>query len=63
MRARQIKTPKMYDLQLWRKVDDTYRHVETRVWNSPYRLCKWEKDNREAYKAHFEFYKIVPNQK
>ena len=50
-----------YNLELWKKVNGKWVHSETVIWNAPYSLCKGEKVKRNAYKAHFEYYKIVKN--
>lgn len=52
---------RLHNLQLWKKVNGKWIHFSTEIWNGPYSLCKGEKIKKEAYKAHFEFYKIVPN--
>lgn len=54
---------KLYNLELHKKLNGKWVHYSTDIWNSSYSLCKGEKIKKEAYKAHFEFYKIVPNQK
>lgn len=54
---------KLYNLELHKKVGNKYVHDSTVVWQCPYSLCKGEKIKKQAYKAHFEFYKIVPNEK
>lgn len=52
---------KLYNLELHKKVNGKWVHHSTVVWNGPYSLCKGEGVKKNAYKAHFEFYKIVPN--
>ena len=52
---------KAYDLQHWRKVNGQWRHYATPIRNKPYGLVKGQKNKLDAAKAHFEFYKIVPN--
>lgn len=39
------KAPKLYnvELHLWDKKKKTDTHIETKMWNSPYALCKWKK--------------------
>jgi len=59
MRAQKVR--KTYDLQLWKKLHDKWRHHSTVMYNQSYGLCKSEKNKRESNKAHFEFYKIVLN--
>lgn len=61
MRAKQIKPVDLYDLQLWKKTGDKYRHYETVIWAQPYGICKGKKKILDDNKAHFEYYKIVHN--
>ena len=55
------KPPKKYNLELWKKLRGEWRHHSTVMYNQPYGICSSEKKKRETNKAHFEFYKIVPN--
>jgi len=52
---------KTHNLELHKKVNGTWRHSETIIWNASYSLCRGEKKKREAYKSHFEYYKITKN--
>ena len=54
---------KMYDLELWHKLNGNYILQKKVVRNVPYPLCKGEKTKYEARKKHFEYLKIVPCQK
>lgn len=56
-----MEAVKLFNLELHTKVDGRWRHHSTVVWNCPFSLCKGEMIKRNAYKTHFEFYKIVPN--
>ena len=51
----------LYNLELHKKVNGIWLHFETIIWNVPYALCLGEKIKKEAYKSHFEFYKITKN--
>jgi len=48
-----------YNLELHKKVNGSWVHDSTPIYNVPYALCRGEKIKREAYKSYFEFYKIV----
>ena len=52
---------KLYNLVRYRLHDGKWKEEATVVWNCPYSLCRGEKKKKEATKAHFEFFKIVPN--
>ncbi len=56
------KPVKLHNLELHKKVNGVWVHDSTVIWNCPYSLCAGEKIKRNAYKAHFEFYKIVDNE-
>lgn len=56
-----MKNPKLYNLELHKKVNGKWVHHMTRIKNSPYSLCKGMKLHYEMSKTHFEFYKIVEN--
>ena len=56
-----MQKPRLYDLQLHKKVNGVWVHFSTLIWNSPYPLCRGMKLQYEMHKAHFEFYKIKLN--
>jgi len=58
---RAVTGPQMYNLELHKKQNGAWTFHSTVIWNAPYSLCKGEKIKKEAYKAHFEFYKITKN--
>jgi len=58
-----MKAPTLYNLEYYRKSFGRWVHCGTLIYNAPYSLCKGEKIKREAYKAYFEFFKIVKNEK
>lgn len=54
--------PKLYNLELHKKVNGMWIKHSTIIWAGPASLCYGEKKKLDSIKAHFEFYKVVPNQ-
>lgn len=56
-----MKPPKLFNLELHKKVNGKWVHYSTIIWNKLASLCYGEKKKLESVKSHFEFYKVVPN--
>ena len=52
---------KLYNLQVWSKTDGIYRHTDTISYAQPYAICKANKQRFQ--KQHFQFLKIIRNDK
>ena len=57
-----MNNPKLYNLELHKKVNGKWVHQSTIIWNSQAPLCYGEKKKLDSVKAYFEFYKVVPNE-
>lgn len=55
----QPQPPTKYNLEVYTKVNDVYRHTYTLCWALPYAICKAKKSGYP--KKHFEYLKIVRN--